>query len=103
MNTVINQLSEIEKSADSIMDDANAGKKALAQEMEEKTAAFDAALEAETAKKIAQIHEQMDAELKELLDKQTKESAALIKQLEANYENCHAAYAETLFRSMVKE
>ena len=41
MDTVIDRLSDIEKAAGSVMDDAGVRKKALAKEMEEKTAAFD--------------------------------------------------------------
>ena len=103
MDTVINRLSDIEKAAGSIMDDANARKKALAKEMEEKTAAFDAALEQETAGRISDIQKKMEAEMKALLDKQTADSQALIKQLEEAYENQHENYAEALFQSMIKE
>ena len=102
MDTVINRLSDIEKAAGSIMDDANARKKALAKEMEEKTAAFDAALEQETAGRISDIQKKMEAEMKALLDKQTADSQALIKQLEEAYENQHENYAEALFQSMIK-
>ena len=41
MDKIIDRLSDIEKAAGSLMDDAGVRKKALAKEMEEKTAAFD--------------------------------------------------------------
>ena len=41
MDTVIKQISEIESAAASVMDSANERKKAFAEEMAEKTAAFD--------------------------------------------------------------
>ena len=50
MDTVIEKISEIESAATGIMEDANERKKAFAKEMEERTAAFDAQLEAETNK-----------------------------------------------------
>ena len=40
MDKIIDRLSDIEKAAGSLMDDAGVRKKALAKEMEEKTAAF---------------------------------------------------------------
>lgn len=45
MDKIIDRLSDIEKAAGSLMDDAGVRKKALAKEMEEKTAAFDRELE----------------------------------------------------------
>ena len=51
VDNVINKLSEIEQTAVSIMEAANARKKEFASEMEKKASDFDAALEAETAKK----------------------------------------------------
>ncbi len=50
MDTVIEKISEIESAATAIMEDANERKKAFAKEMEERTAVFDAQLEAETNK-----------------------------------------------------
>lgn len=41
MDTVIKRISEIEKAAVTVMDDAAARKKAFAAEMEEKTRQFD--------------------------------------------------------------
>ena len=41
MDTVINRLSEIEAAAGAIVEEANARKKAFAEEMDAKTAAFD--------------------------------------------------------------
>lgn len=60
MDTVLNKLSEIDKAASSIMEEAGARKKAFAKEIEAKTAAFDADLEKETAGKIAEIQKRME-------------------------------------------
>ena len=55
MDTVINKLSEIDEAASSIMEETNARKKAFAQEMEERTAAFDLNLEKKTAERIVRF------------------------------------------------
>ena len=52
VNHVIDRLSDIEHDAGAIMDGANARKKEIAKEMADKTAAFDAQLEQETAGRI---------------------------------------------------
>ncbi len=103
MDKVIDRLSDIEKAAGSVMDDAGARKKTLAKEMEEKTAAFDRELEQKTAARISRIQKQMEQEMQEELDKQAADAGAMIVSLEENYEKQHEIYAENLFRSMVKE
>ena len=103
MDTVIDRVSDIEKAAGSVMDDAGVRKKALAKEMEEKTAAFDQELERKTAERISQIQEQMEREMQEELDKQASDAKAAIARLEETYEKHHKAYAQTLFQNMIKE
>lgn len=103
MDAVINRLSQIEKTAGAILDEANVRKKEHAVRMEEKTAAFDAGLEQETAERIAGIQKKMEAEMKALLDQQAADSQVFLKELEADYESCHGTYAEALFRKLIKE
>lgn len=103
MDKIIDQLSGIEKSAGSVMDDAGVRKKALAKEMEEKTAVFDRELEQKTAARISCIQKQMEQEMQEELDKQAADARATIARLEETYEKQHKIYAESLFRSMIKE
>lgn len=103
MDTVINRLSEIEEAAGSIVEEANVRKKAFAAQMEEKTAAFDKSLEQETAQRIAEIQEKMEADMNGLLAKQKAESEALLRDLEDNYNRRHEEYVEALFQNMIKE
>lgn len=103
MDKIIDRLSDIEKAAGAVMDDAGARKKALAKEMEEKTAAFDRELEQKTAERILGIQKQMEQEMQEELDKQAADARVMIDRLEENYEKQHEMYAESLFRSMIKE
>lgn len=102
MDTVINRLSEIEAAAGAIVEEANVRKKAFAGEMDAKTAAFDKNLEQETARRIAEIQEKMEADMNGLLAKQKAESEALLKELEDNYNRRHEEYAEALFQKMIK-
>lgn len=103
MDKIIDRLSDIEKAAGSLMDDAGVRKKALAKEMEEKTAAFDRELEQKTAARISCIQKQMEQEMQEELDKQAADARGMIARLKETYEKQHKLYAESLFRSMIKE
>ena len=103
MDKIIDRLSDIEKAAGSLMDDAGVRKKALAKEMEEKTAAFDAQLEKENQDRISQIRSKMEEELQQELRQQSEDAKATMKRLKATYENRHEEYAQALFKNMIKE
>lgn len=103
MDTVIERISEIESAAASIMDNASERKKAFAKEMEERTAAFDRQLEAETGKQIEELRAAMEINMKERLEKQRNDSDKSLAAMEKHYEEHHARLAEDLFNTMVKE
>ena len=70
MEQILNKLSEIEATANAIMQDAARQKKALSEEAEKQTREFDAALEKETGTEIQKIREDLarekDARINEL-------------------------------------
>ena len=103
MDTVIEKISEIEASATAIMEDANERKKAFAKEMEERTAAFDAQLEAETNKRIEELRARMEIEMNERLEKQRNDSQNVLRAMEQRYQEHHTEYVEELFKKMTKE
>lgn len=103
MDTVIEKISEIESVATSIMDSANERKKAFAEEMQEKTAAFDAQLEGETEEKIKKLQADMEINMKLRLEKQRNDSTNLLKAMERRYEEHNTEYVEELFNTMIKE
>lgn len=103
MDTVIEKISEIELTATAIMEDASQRKKAFADEMAKRTAAFDARLEAETGQKIKELQADMEIRMNERLIKQQDNCAALLKAIEKRYEEHHVRYVEDLFQSMIKE
>ena len=103
MDTVINKLWEIEEAAGAITDEANVRKKAFAKEMEERTAAFDAQLEAETNKRIEELRARMEIEMNERLEKQRNDSQNVLRAMEQRYQEHHTEYVEELFKKMIKE
>lgn len=103
MDTVIEKISEIESAATAIMENANEEKKAFAKEMEERTAAFDAQLEAETNKRIEELRARMEIEMNDRLEKQRNDSEKVLRALDKRYQEHHAQYVEELFKKMIKE
>lgn len=103
MDTVIKKISEIESAAVSVMDDANARKKAFAREMEDKTNAFDQQLDAETEAAIEALRSRMEIEMNAKLSKQKSEAEKLLIRMEQNYKDHHQDYAKQLFRSLIEE
>ena len=103
MDTVIEKISEIESAATAIMEDSNERKKAFAKEMEERTAAFDTQLEAETNKQIEELRARMEIEMNERLEKQRNDSQNILRAMEIRYEEHHTQYVEELFNKMTKE
>lgn len=85
------------------MEDANERKKAFAKEMEERTAAFDAQLEAETNKRIEELRARMEIEMNERLEKQRNDSQNVLRAMEQRYQEHHRSYVEELFKKMTKE
>lgn len=102
MDTIINQLSEIETAASSIMDKANAKKKAFAKEIEAKTIAFDQELEKKTEEQRESLRTKMETALTCKLEKQKQDTHCLLFRMEKNYEDHHSEYAAKLFQSLIK-
>lgn len=103
MDTVIRKISEIEATASSVMEDANARKKAFAREMEEKTADFDKKLDNQTSQKIKDLRAKMEIEMNSKLSKQKADADAMLLRMEKNYEDHHREYAQALFQSLIGE
>ena len=103
MNTLIQQISEVESAASAAMDDANMRKKAFAQEMAEKTAAFDRELDARVEQQLGELRSRMEARMEARLAGQQEEARAACRKMEQNYEDHHSEYVRTLFHCLIKE
>lgn len=103
MDTIIKKISEIEAAAVSVMDDANARKKAFAAEMEEKTAAFDRELDSQTGETIGKLRARMEVDMNSKLSKQKSDAEAMLARMEQNYKDHHETYAKDLFWSLIEE
>lgn len=102
MNNIISKISEIEASAASIMEAAAQRKKDYARETEEKKAAFDRELEAQTDAELGRLRAAMEEEAQKQLDAQRRDADDTIRRMEENYQRRHVQYVENLFQSMTK-
>ena len=89
MEQILNKLSEIEATANAIMQDAARQKKALSEEAEKQTREFDAALEKETGTEIQKIREDL-----------AREKDAQLSRLDAYYEANHESLCSELFQKI---
>lgn len=102
MEQILNKLSEIETTANGIMEEADKKKQELSSEMEETCRAFDNRLEQETEQEIQKIRQELerqkDVQLTDLL-KNTEEGFA---QLDSYYEKNHTTLSRELFQKIIE-
>ena len=103
MDKVLDKLADIENTASGIMEEANKRKSQFAQEMDEKTRAFDQELEKETQNRIRQVQETMERDMNQKLKEQKERSDRLLLEMETNYKEHRKEYVEVLFKEMIKE
>ena len=103
MNDIFKRLNEIESAATSILEQANAQKKEMAEANDKRIALF----ETETARKTADMIAQQKAELNKQIAIELEEQQANIKKdlkkLKEDYEQNHGQLAKQILASMVKE
>ena len=95
MEQILNKLSEIEATANAIMQDAARQKKALSEEAEKQTREFDAALEKETGTEIQKIREDLAREKDARAETENQ-----LSRLDAYYEAHHESLCSELFQKI---
>ena len=98
MEQILNKLSEIEITAQRIMQDADRTKAALSAEMEQQCKDLDLELEQETNRKIQALRDSLES-------RKDQELTALRQQLEdldTYYRQNHQQLAEDLFQQLLK-
>ena len=95
MEQILNKLSEIEITAQRIMEDAGRSKAALSAEMEQQCRNFDAELEQETNRKIQAQKDQEQTSLRHRTEQQ-------LEDLDTYYRQNHQQLAEDLFQQLLR-
>lgn len=103
MNTLIERLYVIEEDASSIREQANAKKKTLAAQMEQKTSDYDKALQQSTADTIAKLQEDLNRQIQEELDAQQQSTQSTLQQLENNYAQNHVFLAQSILQHILAD
>ena len=100
MEQILNKLSEIEATANAIMQDAARQKQALSEEAEKQTKAFDASLDSETSTEIQKIREDLVREKDARITQLRTETEDQLSRLDAYYEANHGTLCQELFQKI---
>lgn len=101
MEQILNKLSEIEITAQRIMEDADKTKTALSAEMEQQCRNFDAELEHETSQKIQQLRTSLEAQKDQELMDLHRSTEEQLTELDAYYRQNHQQLSEDLFQKLL--
>lgn len=100
MDQIIESISEIENDSVKIMEDANAKKSQIFEQIKQETAHYDRELELKTNERIESLRLHMETDMKKQLAQQQALSAEYLKKLEQHYESRRKSYVERLFKEM---
>ena len=103
MNEIIGELSNIEEYTSGIIEAANAKKKELAAQMDQKTKLWDKELAEQTQQKIQKLRTEMQNTISKNLAEQKAKSEAELKNIEDVFKKKKDSYIDKLFTQMTKE
>ena len=101
MEQILNKLSEIELTAQRIMEDCERQKQTLSEEAERKCKDYDERMEAQTATRIRQIRQQLEQEKDAQLAALRADTEATFSSLDAHYEQNHSLLSHELFQKIL--
>lgn len=101
METIVKRLKEIDEAAAAILEHAAVQKQALSQEMEKKTAEFDASLHMETQETLRQLEEHMETSTANSLQSLEADTEAQIAALQSDYNQNHSQMAGEIFQRII--
>ena len=100
MEQMLNKLSEIEATANAIMQDAARQKQALSEEAEKQIKDFDASLETKTSAEIRKIREDLAREKDARITQLRAETEDQLSRLDSYYEANHETLSKELFQKI---
>ena len=103
MDTIVNQISEIETAAVKIMNESALQKKELEEEAKQRMEAYDAEVDQKTAEQIEGIRAKLDAEAEKELSSLREAAGKTILNLENEYAKNHEALAAAMVQQMIEE
>ena len=100
MERIAEKLSEIEKTARAIVDNAQEQKHQMEMQMQKKRDAFDADME--TNEKILKIQSDLATNMEKLLKKQEEQNNNEIESLKQDFKEHHSEYAKQILERVIK-
>ena len=103
MGRIAEKLSEIEKTARAIVDNAQEQKHQMEMQMQKKQRdTFDADMEKETNEKILKIQSDLATNMEKLLKKQEEQNNNEIESLKQDFKEHHSEYAKQILERVIK-
>ena len=102
MDSVIEQLAEIETTAEAIADHAEEEKHVIEKRIQAERDQFDEKLEAETQKELVAIKKEADERMTQVLEEQRKKNSFMLEHLQKEYDGNHELYAKEIVRRIVE-
>ena len=102
MERIAEKLSEIEKTARAIVDNAQEQKHQMEMQMQKKRDVFDADMEKETNEKILKIQSDLATNMEKLLKKQEEQNNNEIESLKQDFKEHCSEYARQILERVIK-
>ena len=102
MERIAEKLSEIEKTACAIVENAQEQKHQMEMQMQKKRDTFDSDMEKETNEKILKIQSDLATNMENLLKKQEEENDQEIESLKQDFKEHHSEYAKQILERVIK-
>lgn len=102
MSNIIEQLSEIEAAATSIIQHTDVAKQAYAQEVQDKRLLFDKELSEKTASTLTQIKEEYQQTLNIELEQLKQQHDQILQSFQQEYDENHTQYVHQLLEQIIK-
>ena len=103
MESIVEKLAEIEKTAESIVEHAQARKTEVEREIQAKRDDFDRELDAYTKAELEKIRTQAEAQMDQVLEEQRIQNRSEIERLNEEYEKNHTRYAREILKKITEE
>lgn len=103
MESIVEKLAEIEKTAESIVEHAQARKTEVEREIQAKRDDFDRKLDAYTKAELEKIRAQAEAQMDQVLEEQRIQNRSEIERLNEEYEKNHTRYAREILKKITEE
>lgn len=102
MDSIVEKLAEIEKTAEAIVEHAEAQKYEVEREIQAKRDTFDRELEESTRIEVERIRTEAKEQMDQALEEQRLKNRSAIEELKKEYEERHTWYARQILKNITE-